>query len=222
MSNNKPLNKIEIIAFNKYINKSFINLINKKCLELGLKGININGIWMSQITDIADKIITNLNIDCPFSQNDTQARISLINSYTSRYKELIDGINVGPVYRWLEDEDWDLINKDLDAIGQNLNTNKLNGRFIISLRNMKSDEQVLRLANLAITNGFKEVIIGTTETSQDCGDIILVGRHVSKDLSNLVSIFGNFTDQEFIDRGCELFNSVILPPLATLSMLERV
>lgn len=222
MSNAKIINKIESIVFTKHVNQSFIRFLQNECLESGLKGINIGGAWLSEVEQISDKVQTYINIDCPLSQNITLARLSILQSYISKFSDYIDGFNIGPVARLVDENNWDYLNKDLSAIGNLLTKSHIHGRLLINLHFMASDEQVLRLSNLALTNGFSEILIGSTSKQVDINDIIILGNLLIKDMPSKIAVFGNFIDPLHLQRASELFNSIALPGPTLFRLLESV
>lgn len=214
---NNLFQKIEALVFTKYIDDEWVDNIHDKCLDFGLKGINVTGTWLPQFAQASDRILTYVNIDCPFSQNDLNGRIALIRSYQTNYQDGIDGVNIGPSARLVNQADYDGLNKEFAQLKSEFPD--LNLRLMMNLPFYDSDEQVLRISSLAINNGFAEAIVGSTHKDTEESDIIMVGHLLKKHLSNRVSVFGNFYDQTLLARSVELFNSTLLSPLSLFNLI---
>lgn len=217
------LNKVEIMISSKtYYDKEDTKNILGLAMDNNMKGINVFGHYLNDIGGFGDLPDIYVNIDSPFGQNSTGARLAMAIDYHREYGDMIKGFNFGMLPQLTFNSQWENIKQDLEMLNNFCKDEGIESRVIMDLSTSGDIEKAQRTLGIVEEVGIGSAIIGfSTRNGLSPIDTILeISSHI-KNLSMPVGVFLRNCKAETLESlNKSKFESVILLPNNILKLMQ--
>lgn len=217
------LDKVEILCSGKLIYDNYdLSYLNTICLNFGLHGLNIHGAYLDYLKYIDVKTQYFVNIDFPYSQNTTKARIALADFYlqTAPY---ISGFNFTlPIITCLNKE-WADLEQELKLFKKYCKNNQKLCRFFFDGGNNFVWDNYEDLFDILENVDVDMVIFGSGNSNNPLDNVMSTFNPFIKKCSYKYGIFGTSikdieTIKKLINQG---FSTIITPPRNIIKIIEK-
>jgi hypothetical protein len=193
------INKYTECYLGECFDSMLIEKLVKVILDNGYKGISLSPSIIDIVGEYTNYPNLYLNLDHPFSFHTSDIRLLVLKEYIKKYSELIKGINLSPVYSFLNNWSIEKIREDFDIIAKICNKSKIETRMFLDI-SYYSNDVIYRISDLANQSGINRVVLGCFNKKYFNLQDTLIHIDKIKKFSNIkTGIFGAFDLDETND-----------------------